>query len=130
MNKKVDLPTTDIFQELMRCRNWIENALAYSGGTHEFVDIVQGVLSGHMQLWHGESGCAVTEITVYPRKKFLHVFLAGGDMDQILDFEESAETFAKLNNCDGLTLAGRKGWARVHRDRGWKEQFVTLSKEL
>jgi hypothetical protein len=51
-------------------------------------------------------------------------------MDQILDFEESAIQFAKMNGCDAMTLAGRKGWARVHRDRGWKEQFVTLMKEF
>ena len=131
MNKKVEVATKpDLFQELTRCRFWIESALAYSGGTHDFADIVRGVLSGHMQLWQGESGCAVTEITVYPKKKFLHVFLAGGDMDQILDFEKSAEIFAKECGCDGMTLAGRKGWSRVHRDRGWKEQFVTLSKEF
>jgi hypothetical protein len=119
-----------IAEELVRCRFWIESALAYSGGTHEYKDIVDGVLSGHMQLWSGDSGCAVTEITVYPSRKILHVFLAGGDMDQILDFEESAIKFAKMNGCDAMTLAGRKGWARVHRDRGWKEQFVTLMKEF
>jgi hypothetical protein len=130
MNQAVDLPTRDIFQELMRCRQWIENALAYSGGTHDFADIVRGVMSGHMQLWQGESGCAVTEITVYPKRKILHVFLAGGDMEQILDFEESAETFAKLNGCDALSLAGRKGWLRVHKDRGWKEAHVTMIKEF
>jgi len=130
MNQAVDLPTRDIFQELMRCRQWIENALVYSGGTHDFADIVRGVMSGHMQLWQGESGCAVTEITVYPKRKILHVFLAGGDMEQILDFEESAITFAKLNGCDALSLAGRKGWARVHKDRGWKEAHVTMIKEF
>ena len=119
-----------IGEELMRCRKWIESALEYSGGTHDFKDVCDGVLSGHMQLWAGDEGCAVTEITVYPKRKVLHVFLAGGKMDQILDFEESAANFAKLNGCDGMTLAGRKGWARVHRDRGWKEQFVTLSREI
>lgn len=117
-------------KELVRCRFWIESALAYSGGTHSYEDICAGIMSGHMQLWSGESGCAVTEITVYPKRKFLHVFLAGGDMDQILDFEKSAEIFAKECGCDGMTLAGRKGWARVHRDRGWEEQFVTLKKEF
>lgn len=132
MNKAVDIDVVqeDVFEQLDRCRGWIESALAYSGGTHDFFDIVRGVMSGHMQLWAGPDGCAVTEITVYPKRKILHVFLAGGKMDQILDFEESAIAFAKLNGCTALSLAGRKGWARVHKDRGWKEAHVVMTKEL
>ena len=132
MNKAVDIDVVqeDVFEQLERCRGWIESALAYSGGTHDFFDIVRGVMSGHMQLWSGEHGCAVTEITVYPKRKILHVFLAGGKMDQILDFEESAEQFAKMNDCTAMTLAGRKGWSRVHRDRGWKDHHVTMIKEF
>lgn len=119
-----------VIMELERCQEWIESALAYSGGTHEFKDIVDGVLSGKMQLWAGDEGCAVTEIVVYPKRKVLNVFLAAGKMDQVLDFEDSAIEFAKANGCNAMSLAGRKGWARVHRDRGWKEQFVTLIKEI
>lgn len=132
MNKAVDIDAVqeDVFEQLERCRVWIENALQYAGGTHDFFDIVRGVMSGHMQLWAGPDGCAVTEITVYPKRKILHVFLAGGKMDQILDFEESAIAFAKLNGCTALSLAGRKGWARVHKDRGWKEAHVVMTKEL
>ena len=66
-------------EELIRCRHWIQLALEKGGDTHDFVDIVDGVISGHMQLWSGERGCCVTEILVYPNKKILHVFLAGGE---------------------------------------------------
>jgi len=37
-----------IMDQLVRCKNWIEAALAYSGGTHSFQDIVDGVISGRM----------------------------------------------------------------------------------
>jgi len=126
----IDVVQEDVFEQLERCRGWIESALAYSGGTHDFFDIVRGVMSGHMQLWAGDNGCAVTEITVYPKRRILHVFLAGGNMQQILDFEASAIEFAKLNGCNALSLAGRKGWAKVHKDRGWKETHVTMIKEF
>ena len=116
--------------ELDRCRHWIESALHYSGGTHEFIDIVNGVLSGTMQLWAGDRGCAVTEITVYPQTKILHVFLAGGDMDQIIDFQESAAEFAKMNGCDKMTIAGRRGWTRVLDKHDWEESFCVMTKEL
>jgi len=119
-----------IMDQLVFCRNWIESALQYSGGTHSFQDIVDGVLSGHMQLWVGESGCAVTEIDIFPKKKTLHVFLAAGDMDQIIDFQDSAVEFAKLNGCDSMTIAGRSGWKRVLDKHDWHEQFVVLEREI
>ena len=119
-----------VVQELYRCQEWIEAALEYSGGTHIFADIAEGVMSGTMQLWAGETGCAVTEIIVYPRKKVLHVFLAGGDMSQIIDFQESAVEFGKMNGCTAMTLAGRRGWTKVLGKHGWKESFCVMGKEF
>ena len=67
-----------------KIRGWIADALQYSGGTHTVDDVIERIMSGHLQLWPAERGCAVTEIVVYPRKKVLHVFLAAGEMDQII----------------------------------------------
>ena len=120
--------------ELIKCRDWIQSALDKGGDTHDFVDIVDGVMSGHMQLWSGANGCAVTEILVYPNKKILHVFLAGGDqghgIKQITDMHDDAVEWGKAQGCDGMTIAGRKGWQRVLESKGWKQQFTTLSKEF
>ena len=128
----IDAPEVelDIFGQLMRCRRWIEDALEYSNGTHTFADIVRGVLNGDFHLWHGDNGCAVTEITVYPRKKVLHVFLAGGDMQQILDFEESAVVWGQSYGCTAMTIAGRPGWKRILGKRGWDEKFTVLGREI
>ena len=120
----------DIVQQLNRARKWIEDALEYSGETHTFVDIVRGVLNGQMQFWNGDNGCAVTEINVYPHKKNLHVFLAGGDMQQILDFEASAAAWGKAQGCTSMTIAGRVGWKKVLGKRGWDEKFVVLGREI
>jgi hypothetical protein len=120
--------------ELLRCRKWIQSALDKGGDTHDFKDIVDGVISGHMQLWSGANGCAVTEIIVYPNKKILHVFLAGGTqghgIDQITDMHDSAVTFAKENGCEGMSVSGRAGWKKILATRGWKQKFVTLAKEF
>jgi len=119
--------------ELIKSRDWIQSALDKGGDTHDFKDIVDGVMSGHMQLWSGANGCAVTEILVYPNKKILHVFLAGGKkghgIDQIMDMHDSAVEFAKRNDCQGMTVSGRAGWKKMLQSRGWKQQFVTLAKE-
>jgi len=124
----------NITEELMRGKAWIESALKKGGETHDFKDIVDGVLSGHMQLWMGENGCAVTEVIVYPNKKVLHVFLAGGDkgygIKQITDMHDDAMAWGKQQGCDGMTVAGRRGWKKVLQSRGWSEQFTTLLKEF
>jgi len=119
-----------INEELERCKDWIEAAIEYSGGTHEWSDIVEGIHSLRYQFWPAEKGCAVTEIIMFPKKKIFHVFLAGGEMDQIVDMNDSAAQFAKAQGCDGMSIAGRKGWSRVLKNEGWTESFTTLAKEL
>lgn len=116
--------------EMERCREWIEAALEYGGGTHDFDDVVESVKSGFMQFWPADDACAVTEIITYPKKKVLHIFLAGGNMDTIVAMNESAEYFAKLNGCSGMSIAGRKGWKRVLTTKGYREAFTTLGKDI
>ena len=115
---------------LQKCRKWIEDALEYSGGTHTFDDVAEGILNGHMQLWPTDRGCAVTEIVVYPKKKVLHVFLAAGEMDQLIDMIESASIWGRTQGCTSMTTSGRKGWKRVLSGEGWKEVMVVMEKEL
>jgi len=121
-------------QELMRCKEWIQSALNKGGDTHNFKDVVDGVLSGKMQLWLNANGCAVTELVVYPNKKVLHVFLAGGDkgqgIKQVTDMHDDAVEWGKQQGCVGMTVTGRKGWKKVLTSKGWPEQFTTLLKEF
>ena len=120
--------------ELIRCKDWIQSALNKGGDTHDFKDVVDGIMSGNFQLWLGTNGCAVTEIVVYPNKKVLHVFLAGGDqgqgIEQITDMHDDAMAWGKQQGCDGMTVTGRRGWKIVLASKGWKEQFTTLLKEF
>ena len=116
--------------ELERCREWIESALEYSGGTHLYEDIVTAVVEGKMQLWPAEKSCLVTEITVFPRKKVLHVFLGGGDLDEILGMHESVVQWGEAQGCSSLTMTGRKGWLKALKNNGWKSQLVLLEKRF
>jgi hypothetical protein len=119
-----------LFAELTRCRPWIEAALEHSGGTHTFDDIVSAVYAGQMQFWPAENACAVTEIVNFPRRKVLHIFLAGGNMQEIVDMDGPAADFAKANGCTAMTIAGRRGWKKILEHKGYSERFTTLSKEL
>jgi len=116
--------------DLEEYRPQIESALAYSGGTHVFEDVAQGVIEGRMQAWVNGGSIAITEIIVFPRKKTLHGFLAAGNMREILDMVPSASEWGKQMGCTGFTLAGRKGWQRVFGKRGWKTAFYVLGTEL
>lgn len=111
-------------------RDWIEAALEYSGGTHTLQDVVESIYAGRMQLWPAERGCAVTEIVVYPQKKVLHVFLAGGDMDQLFEMIKPAAEWAREQGCTAMTLAGRLGWQRAMKPLGWEAKMVVMEREI
>jgi len=119
-----------LIEKMNDCREWIESALAYSGGTHDFRDVVDAVMTGHMQFWEAPKGCAITEVITFPKKKVLHIFLAAGEMQQIVDMDESAVEWAKSIGCDAVSIAGRRGWKKVLEHKGYEEQFTTLAKDI
>lgn len=113
-----------------RCRPWIEAALSISNGTHSFDDVVRGIASGEMQLWPAEDACAVTEISVYPQRKTLNCFLAGGSMDRLKDMAPAMEAWARQQGCDGTEITGRHGWARALSGIGYKPAAVVMRKDF
>ena len=117
-------------KELERCRPWIEAALEYCGGTHTWDDIVDGIISSRMQLWPSQKGCIVTEIVIYPRKKVLNIFLAGGELEQILDMNDDVKEWAKQQGCEAATLSGRIGWKKPLIPQGWKLMYANFQKEI
>ena len=121
---------TKMLDELIRCRKWIESALDKGGNTHDFKDIVDGVIAGTMQLWANEKACAITEIVVYPNKKVFHVFLAGGKMKEVLELHDNSIEWAKAQGCEGMTLSGRKGWKKALESRGWQPHQTVMAKEF
>ena len=99
--------------EFDRCKPWIEAALAYAGGTHTVDDVAHGIAEHRMQFWPAERGCLVTEVLVFPRKTVLNVFLAGGELGQLLDMRGDVIAWAKSMGCTGAYMTGRKGWERA-----------------
>ena len=116
--------------EIDRCQPWLEAALEYSGGTHSFSDVVNGITSGKMQLWPSPKGCIVTEFVVYPRKKMLNVFLGGGEMEQLLDMHEDVIAWSKAQGCEAVTISGRFGWKKPLAKHGWKPMHASFIKEI
>lgn len=115
-------------EQFDRCAPWIKDALEYSGGTHSLEDVRAQIASGHAQIWPAEKAVVVTEIRVHPRKKVCNFWLAGGDLDQILDMLPHMESWAKDNGCDATTLNGRVGWKKVLKD--YQPQAMSFTKEI
>lgn len=111
-------------------RKHIEAALAYSGGTHLFEDVERAINDGIMQLWPSENSAAVTEIVQYARKRVLNVFLASGDLDEIIGGLDAASMWGKQQGCESITLYGRKGWERVLDSHGFKPVMVVLERAI
>jgi hypothetical protein len=115
--------------ELERCKPWIEAALEYCNGTYLWEDVVGNIAEGKMQFWPAPRGCMVTEIVVYPRKKVLNIFLAGGELDQLVDMYDDMNEWAKAQGCTGGTMTGRVGWKKVLEPMGWKLMHSHYVKE-
>lgn len=118
-------------EQFVRCRKWIEDALKYSADTHDIYDILDEVAYNRMQLWPGKESAIITEIMVYPKKKMLHVSLAGGNLKELSQMAPSIIEFAKFIECDGITIAGRRGWERTFvRDLNFKPLYYWLHMEI
>jgi hypothetical protein len=118
-------------EHLERLRHHVEAALEYSGGTHDFEDVVQMVEDHRLQLWPAKDSVVLTEIIDYPRLKNLHYFLAGGDLDELSKMRPLIESWGNTIGCTRVTLAGRRGWAKTFlKDEGYSPKWSVLAKEL
>ena len=110
-----------MINEFQRCSHWIQAALDKGNDTHDIEHIFDGLVRGDFQFWANKECCVITEVIDYPKKRVLHIFLAGGSLEAISDLEEDAIKWAKSIGCTDFTLSGRKGWLRALRDNGWED---------
>lgn len=96
-----------------RCKEWISWAL---DGTYAIEDVEAELEAGRAQFWPLERSAAVTRIHDYPQASVLRIWLAGGDMQDLLANVWRLEEYAKETNCTAIEIEGRKGWERVMPD--------------
>lgn len=107
--------------EWARCRQWIEAAVAYCGGTHDIGDVEEAIAAGEAQFWPGRACAVVTEITEFPKFSGLHFWLCGGDMDELVkEMRPAIEAWGAAQGCTRFTTAGRQGWQRVMKSCGYE----------
>lgn len=115
----------------------IAKALERSNSDFTAERIRQKIDAGHSQLWVIASGekilaAGTTELVELEngRKLCMVSTLAGEDMAVWDHTWETFERFAKESGCDAIQIVGRIGWVRYLRDRGFKQPWCVLEKDL
>lgn len=112
----------------MKPLSQIARAIEYQD-THSLGDVARAIIDGEAQHWKGERSEVVTVIRKMPLMKVCQIWLAGGDMREIVDeMVPSIEVWAKENDCARVEVSGRKGWKRMLKD--YREPHVVLIKEI
>jgi len=111
-----------------RCRRYIEDALEYAGGSHTIEDVWQSIQEGKALFFPLDKSAIVTEIVDYPQKAMCRIWLAGGDLDELMQAEVALSAWAKTQGCDGMEIIGRRGWSRQLKD--YRQSAVVLMKDF
>lgn len=98
----------------------LERALAHSGGLYSLGDILEGIDNGTMQSWVEGNSWAITQISIYPRRRLLEIVAAIGDLGDCRILHGRILAFAKEVKVDLVAAYGRRGWARDAERNGWK----------
>jgi hypothetical protein len=118
----------DFEAEWARCSPWIEAALEWAGPTHLIEDVKAAIEAGEAGFWPFPNCAAVTELHTWPRMRSLNVWLAGGDLTELVETAlPNVETFARDQGCRMIVIPGRKGWSRA---LGYKPACYSCTKEL
>jgi hypothetical protein len=103
----------------------MQKALRLAGDTHTMGDVVQALEAGLMQAFWSENAVVITQLVVHPRKKELNVFLACGDLEEVMALQPQVADFGRKHGCSFMVMSGRTGWQKVLPSYGWSRVGVT-----
>lgn len=116
--------------ELERCLPWIVKALDRSGNIDTLDKVLRNIATGHAQLWPAPRGCFVTELVQHQKRLGIRAWLAGGELDQLMDMIPDIAAWARAQGCTFAEFDGRLGWEKPLKARGWKKRSVTMELDL
>jgi hypothetical protein len=124
-------PALPADSEWERCSPWIEAALDHAGGTHSLTDVRAMLESGEARMWAGKASALVATIEQTPQRRLLLLWLAGGDLDELIaTWRGEAEAWGARAGCTRSLLIGRRGWVRALKSHGYAPHACVLMKEL
>jgi hypothetical protein len=117
-------------QAMQKHRLDIEAALWYSDYSYSFDDVVVRVMQGDLEVFIFEKSIILAEVDHAPQFNTFHLYLAGGDLEEILAQEDLMMNEARLRGCRYISIAGRRGWEAPLRKMGWTHKLSILKKEI
>ena len=111
----------------LKCWTYFKPAMDINK-THNELDLFSLLVKGDAFLVSLEKSAGVIEIIKYPRFNSCRIWLAGGDLNELVEFYPVIQDWSIKNNCQQIEIFGRKGWERIHEDH--KTTSVLLVKEL
>lgn len=93
-------------------------------------ELIADLISSAAQLWPGQRSAVVTQVFEETDGPSLHVWLAGGELDDILALKPGIEAWARARGCRWVTIEGRRGWERLLKADGFERVGDELRKRL
>lgn len=91
-------------------------------------EVLALLASNRAQLWQSDNSAMVLQLLRPPPT--LHIWLAGGEMSDLLGMRGGMEAWARSQGCEFVTINGRRGWARVLAPFGYLPDGDELRKAL
>jgi len=114
--------TPEFQQQFKQAAPFIERALEAEGsGLHTLNDVADYLLTDRALLWSDTRAAIVTQLFQQPKGKSLLLWLAAGDLEQIVAMATNAiRPYAQREGVKVIEIVGRKGWVRELRKRGFE----------
>ena len=109
-------------------REHIAAALAHSGDMHSVDSVLEMVEEGSAVLHQRPHSTFVTQEFELPKARQLHFWLAGGDLDDLIEAEKEIVDDARYRGITKVTIIGRPGWQK--KLEGFRQAGVILVKDI
>jgi len=117
-----------LIEHFERCKPWLEAAL--EEGFYKIEDVARALAENRAQFWPGKNAAIVTEIDTIGQTRVCRVWLAGGEMTEVLEMARGLEAWSRLQGCSEVLVEGRKGWEKALKDQGYEFFTIMLKKAL
>ena len=108
----------------------IAQALLMAGDLLTIDDLRTLAMAGRVQWWGDERAAVATEVMTYPRRRILNLFMAAGELGEILALQKQLDDFAQAEGCTHMAAHGRPAWGLVGRKLGWLPHSIQFVREV
>jgi thiol-disulfide isomerase/thioredoxin len=99
-------------------------------GEHTIADVVLRIVESRAFPFYRNDSVVIVEFYPYLRHSELSCWIVAGDLDDCFAVMPTVEQFGRELGAKYIRGAGRPGWERVLKKRGWKKRDVVMYKEL